>query len=407
MIVERLKLVNVRAVTEAEFEFGGGMNLLVGINGVGKSTVLDSLRYLLANALNKLSLANESKNTDFKDTDLSIGQDFLTAEFYGKIENEKFDYLIHKPRQDFVVDKEKAGEVREGVIPNPSRNEFRVRPTLESDAIKPIAVFFSPNRSVVSLQKGSKTAPFDRESLEPRELQIQVFAEWLLTREALSVESKEARAQLEALENALTAFLVNCRNLRAVKEPKPTLLIEKNGKTLDVAQLSDGERGVLSLVLDLTFRLTQANPHLENPAQDGKAVVLIDELDLHLHPKWQREIVARLENTFPNCQFIASTHSPQTVGEVSPEKIYILPGNDEKAYKPDQSLGMDTNWILKYLMETGEEDPETAKILSEIEELIKSGKNEIAQEKIDELRKKQKGDSSKLIRLQAINDIYI
>jgi predicted ATP-binding protein involved in virulence len=404
MIVERLRLVNVRAITEAEFEFSGGMNLLVGINGVGKSTVLDSLRFLFANALSKLSSIKE--NIDFKDTDLSIGQDFLMAEFFGKIENEKFNYLIHKPRQDFVVDEKKAGEVRGGVITNPSHNDFIIRPAIKPNQIKPIAVFFSPNRSVVSLRKSNKTAPFAIDSLEPRELQIQDFANWLLTLEALSKESNKAKAQLKALENTVSVFLGNCRDLRAEKDPKPTLLIEKNGKTLDVSQLSDGERGVLSLVLDLTFRLTQVNPNWENPVRDGKAVVLIDELDLHLHPKWQREIVERLEKTFPNCQFIATTHSPQIVGEVPPEKIYILPATGEKAFKPQQSLGMNTNWVLEHLMETSERKKSTEKELQEIADLIESEEYEKAQYQLDELRKYLKGDDQELIRLQARIDRF-
>lgn len=406
MIIERLKLVNVRAITEAEFEFGSGMNLLVGINGVGKSSVLDSLRFLLANALNNLSLAKENKDTDFKDTDLSIGQDFLTAEFFGKIQNEKFDYLIHKPRQDFVIDDKNAGEVREGVIINPSHNEFRNRPSLKRNEIKPIAVFFSPNRSVVSLQKGNKTAPFASNSLDPRELQIQDFANWLLTREALSKENKEAQAQLNALDNAVKAFLKNYSNLRAVKEPKPTLLVEKNGKTLDVGQLSDGERGVLSLVLDLTFRLTQANPTLPNPVRDGKGIVLIDELDLHLHPKWQREIVVRLENTFQNCQFIASTHSPQIVGEVASERIYILPATGEKTFRPPQSFGMNSNWVLEHLMQTPERNKLADEQLQEIAKTIELEDYEKAQYLLDKLMKSFKGDDEELIRLQARIDRF-
>ena len=101
-------------------------------------------------------------------------------------------------------------------------------------------------------------------------------------------------------------------------EPKPQLLIEKQGAVIPVAKLSDGERGMLALVFDLTRRLAQANPNLDDPAAEGVGVVLIDEIDLHLHPEWQRTIVTNLPETFPRLQFIATTHSPQVIGEVLP-----------------------------------------------------------------------------------------
>jgi predicted ATP-binding protein involved in virulence len=100
------------------------------------------------------------------------------------------------------------------------------------------------------------------------------------------------------------------------------LLVTKDGMLLDARQLSDGERGLLALVLDLAKRLSQANPGLSDPVKLGEAVVLIDELDLHLHPKWQRTIVERLTKVFPRCQFIATT-LPQIVAAVEPSKCSL------------------------------------------------------------------------------------
>ncbi|WP_250558852.1 AAA family ATPase, partial [Escherichia coli] len=56
----------------------------------------------------------------------------------------------------------------------------------------------------------------------------------------------------------------------------------------------------------------------------GEAIVLIDEIDLHLHPKWQRDVLKKLTETFPNCQFIVSTHSPQIIGEIPPENVLLV-----------------------------------------------------------------------------------
>ena len=152
----------------------------------------------------------------------------------------------------------------------------------------------------------------------------------------------------------------------------------------DVGQLSDGERGVLALVLDLARRLSQANPSLDDPLSEGHAVVLIDEIDLHLHPKWQRQIVHNLTKTFPRCQFIATTHSPQVVASVEPDQVLLLAPNE--VIHPDRSLGMDSNWILRHLMEA-EDRPEAAMAaIQSVESLIEEGTFEKARTAISEAK---------------------
>lgn len=86
------------------------------------------------------------------------------------------------------------------------------------------------------------------------------------------------------------------------------MTVIKNGSEISIFNLSQGEKTLIALVSDIARRLVILNPSLENPL-NGYGIVLIDEIDLHLHPKWQQTIVQKLENTFPNIQFILSTHS--------------------------------------------------------------------------------------------------
>ena len=104
------------------------------------------------------------------------------------------------------------------------------------------------------------------------------------------------------------------------------------------------------MVLDLARRLAQANPGMEDPAAEAEAVVLIDEIELHLHPAWQRRIVGNLIETFPRCQFIATTHSPQVIGEVGHDHIQIIA--DGQVYTPAHSFGVDSSRVLEEIMET-------------------------------------------------------
>ena len=89
-----------------------------------------------------------------------------------------------------------------------------------------------------------------------------------------------------------------------------------NGTRLDIMQLSDGYKTMLSLVIDLASRMALANPHLADPLA-ANAVVMIDEIDLHLHPEWQRRVVGDLLRVFPNTQFILTSHSPYIIEAVN------------------------------------------------------------------------------------------
>ncbi|NKB18786.1 MAG: AAA family ATPase [Pseudanabaena sp. CRU_2_10] len=141
-----------------------------------------------------------------------------------------------------------------------------------------------------------------------------------------------------------------------------------------INQLSDGEKCLLAMVGDLARRLAIANPGLDNPLE-GEGVVLIDEIELHLHPKWQRMIIPALVRTFPNCQFIVTTHSPQVLSEVQPNSIYILESTDRGviAKRPTSSYGRDSNQILEDLMDVPERPENVKEQLLEIFRLIDAG----------------------------------
>jgi hypothetical protein len=124
-------------------------------------------------------------------------------------------------------------------------------------------------------------------------------------------------------------------------------VVTKGGVEFDVDMLSDGEKGLLGLVGDLARRLSLANPALKNP-NEGQGIVLIDEIELHLHPAWQRNAVRGLQRTFPNIQFIFTTHSPQVISELRPNQTFLLV--DGVALPAERSYGMDSTAVLRELM---------------------------------------------------------
>lgn len=426
MIVRRLGINNLRAFRGvnpkidllpfgAEFEFQPGMNLLVGINGVGKSTALDAIRILLSQMMPKISNST-SKPIKFTDDDISIGRDFVSVELVCRFGERKFSYSIQNYHSNYKpVTKQQKLQVKLSSGGRWLFHSLKVRSENLDQAIseeflkirsqQPLAIFFSPHRSIVNIDKKLKNNLFPAytEALElRRQFNLQELITWWLGYDTLAKEDPFLRNILDRLNKAVCQFLDNCSNLRAVKEPKEALIIEKAGNTLNVQQLSDGERGVLALVLDLTKRLAQANPYLENPAKDGKAVVLIDELDLHLHPKWQRTIVHQLTRTFPNCQFIATTHSPQIISEVQPEGLtFLIREGDQVVVKPaTQAYGLDTNWILDHLMDVPSRPELAQDLINQIENSLEEGQLDKAREEVQKLRKMLHGDDGEVVRLE-------
>lgn len=127
---------------------------------------------------------------------------------------------------------------------------------------------------------------------------------------------------LNAVRKATSPFLEEFSFLR-FESPSSRMLIQKSDQDLLIQQLSDGEKIALGMIGDIARRLAIANPGLEDPLQ-GEGIVMIDEIELHLHPKWQRGLLPHLLETFPNCQFIVTTHSPQVISDVQPHQIIHL-----------------------------------------------------------------------------------
>jgi predicted ATP-binding protein involved in virulence len=164
------------------------------------------------------------------------------------------------------------------------------------------------------------------------------------------------------------------------------IVLSINGNTQPFDNLSAGQRMMLGLTADIAIKAVTQNAFLVPPDElgpqdepvpkvlrDTPGVVLIDELDVHLHPKWQRRVATDLKETFPGIQFVCTTHSPQVIGEVKPEEIRLLqeapPLEESRISQPSQSFGMDSNWILEVLMDGKDMDPGVKNDIKAVQEL--------------------------------------
>jgi predicted ATP-binding protein involved in virulence len=154
------------------------------------------------------------------------------------------------------------------------------------------------------------------------------------------------------------------------------LSIKKNGVLLHVSQLSDGEKRVLILLIDISRRLINlAKINKVTNYLEGKGIVLIDEIEQHLHPKWQRTLLPTLSKLFPNLQFVVTTHSPQVLSYVPNGCSFTL--ENGKVY-PQNSYGKNNEWILETIMDDINRPKEIQEQLNKYFDLIREGNFEDA-----------------------------
>ena len=397
MIIKKLEVAGLRVFEQAEFDFEPGMNLLVGVNGVGKTTILDALRISLSKILPEFT-ASRSPKLGFLTSDIRIGSDSMKISCDFSFKGKDFNLLLHEKKDKHVADK--PGIVREQAMDTPDIERLTPKISMDHSDIKnpkqqTLGIYFSTRRSLAIDQKPStastrvgQAAAFSESLSINRDFNIREIADWMEVQRVIREEDPKAGLHLGALRYAADKFLPHYENLHVVKDDGTNhMMIDKEGIPLSIKQLSDGERGMLCLALDLARRLSLANPGLENPVEEGKGIVLIDELDLHLHPKWQRTVVEQLTKTFPNCQFIATTHSPQIIPTVEPEQVLLIKGKD--ILRPDRTYGMDSNWILKFIMEADDRPEYSADAIGKVENLIKEGKFSEARAAISDFKENQ------------------
>ncbi|WP_010200709.1 AAA family ATPase [Psychrobacter sp. PAMC 21119] len=189
-------------------------------------------------------------------------------------------------------------------------------------------------------------------------------------------------------------FFTSFENVHIRRQGTPTMIVEKDGEELDVNQLSQGEKSLLALVGDIARRLALLNPSLDNPLE-GEGVVMIDEMDLHLHPKWQHDLIDKFVKTFPNVQFILTTHSPHVISDRPDILVYAL--DDGELTQVPNVYGEDVNTVLTKVFDVPIRDPKAQADFDKVAELIYQKNFESAENYIIKLEK-QMPENLELLR---------
>lgn len=328
MKIQNLFIRNFRRYDDAVFCFHENFNVLIGNNGKGKTTILDALAIMM--------------NTYFQGSGIPTGVGGIKTDDARLSVREK-EGQTFRERQSQVWLKASAqidGQIWEWQRDKGDRGgkakEFVSFGAQAREAVKqggnhslPLLLYYGAgrlwniHRNIQTEKPGSQLDAY-RYCLDPKSDQ-NAFEKWF---KKLAYSELQKRQKIPAID--VVKDVVLCCTPGALNfyydtgEDQIMILLEHEG-LIPFNYLSDGFRNMVAMVADIAHRASRLNPHLaSNAAKETTGVVLIDEIDLHLHPKWQRRVATDLQKAFPKLQFIATTHSPFILQSLKPGQVVDL-----------------------------------------------------------------------------------
>ena len=390
MKLKSVEIENYRAIEQLTLSLDPSLTVFYGPNGQGKTSVLSAIAVGLG-AISDL-LPQDRSGLDFSEEDQRDGagaprvsltaMDGTTWERQGGKQAD--DRAVAKRLVDLGRLLESMGLPENADVQEPVGD-------------LPIVAFYSTDRNVSGVRKAPRepktVSPFVRfaalEGALSARTDFKGLLGWFFVKEDEELREQKERRDFEyqlddlsTVRQAITSMLPEVSEPRTELNPLQLVVSVRSQQgrmeKLSLDQLSGGYRIMLALAADLARRMAQGNPHLDNPLE-SEAVVLIDEVELHLHPRWQQRILGDLRRTFPNSQFIVSTHSPQVLTTVEPHRIVELSHDGDRivARTPGgATFGAEAGDVLSVVMGVDERPPENAftKALDQYRHLIREGR---------------------------------
>ena len=419
MKITSVVLKNYRMHELLSVDFKPGFNVIVGVNGSGKTSLLKAVCDVLTGFMDYVRvrhgfvamaerdvalLRRESINGRFRfescyPVEVSAqGEAFRMACEWAVVKANELAHpmLLGTPPGAFL---QKLGAPQMGL-------EY-----VDSNEVMPLVAFYranrqwnggSPGEMQAATEKTSRTGAY--ESWADASLDSSAFQGWVIAKclERFQTSSETGRSfdeidddELAVVSAALGLAVEGFKGMRYDMHQKSLLIdlaVGEGGRCEPVSfdNLSDGQRAVIGLVADIARRMCLLNPILGSQVTlQTPGLVLIDELDMHLHPRWQRMLTVGLKRAFPALQFIVASHSPQVIGELHPDEIILLrPGGTAH---PQVSYGLDSSQILEEIMGATSRNADVEKRLAELFEHMERNELDLARDEIVRLKEEVPG----------------
>lgn len=381
MKLKKVRITNYRCFKEAEIDFDEHTTLIVGKNGAGKTAILDAVAVAVSTFLLGIdggvsrNISRDDARYEFHDLDGTVDPQH---QFPVNIESTGDCLDNHDVKWVRSLNSESGNttvkEARE--LTNISKDTQKRIMTGDKSLILPLISYYGTGRlyaqkkekkNIKSLTEFKRQVGYvDCMAAESNE---KLMLNWFQIQTLKSLQEQQRTGIVEKPLLLKTVESAICKCFERISGSKnadimfdlDTHRLVLNFESTDgslqkfaMDEMSDGYKNTLSMIGDIAYRMAVLNPMLgDKVLEETSGVVVIDEIDLHLHPQWQQTIISDLNTIFPKIQFIVSSHAPAVINSVAREQIRIL-DNGEIYMPAAQTYGRDANSILREVMKVSE-----------------------------------------------------
>ena len=381
MKLNNIKISNYRCFKEAAIDFDDHITLVVGKNGAGKTAILDAVAVSVSTFLLGIdggvsrSILKDDARYEFHDLNGTIDPQHqfpVSIESTGDCLNQQTVKWIRSLNSESGKTTIKdAGELTG--LAKKAQNQIM---TGDKSLVLPLISYYGTGR--LYAQKKEKRnlkslTEFKRQvgyvDCMAAESNEKLMLNWFQMQTLKSLQEQQKTGILDRPLLLKTVEKAICRSFERISGARNASLIfdldthrlvlefesvDGNAQKFAMDEMSDGYKNTLSMIGDIAYRMAVLNPTLgDQVLEKTPGVVLIDEIDLHLHPQWQQTILSDLHAIFPEVQFIVNSHAPAVINSVPREQIRIL--DHGEIYMPAaQTYGRDANSILREVMNVSE-----------------------------------------------------
>ncbi len=396
MFISSVDMTNYRCYKSQKLEFADGVNIVIGKNGTGKTSLLSAIALVLSNMINQLGGGFEANITQ-EDVNMDIttsGESTYNIQYNYPVQ---INGIITSP--DMIsISAELSKKEGQGIT---------IRNYGEKDVILNASKGFYP---LFSYQK------FDREWKAPKIYkngQVTVdtsisdrmdgykgclygknieerIQQWCLKMSIMEFEKKGTIQEFKVFQDIIYRFMRvmegEDKHFKVHYSMKISgLMYEDDTTSIPLYELSTGYKALLYMIMELAYRAVLLNPSI-NKMEELTGIVLIDEIDAHLHPEWQWKVIEALRHVFPNVQFIIATHSPIIISSAKDSKIISF-DTDGNLATVDSAYGYSIGDVLSLRQGSNDMPEESRRILRQLENAMDANDMQLASQVIAEAKK--------------------
>lgn len=345
MFLNSIHVLNMRSLPDVRLSFRGDegasrhWTYVLGQNGTGKSSILKAIALTLAGSEALFELIGDPDNW------IRLGQDKASIEVEfatqaGEQRSAKLDFVRGQKTVDFVDANIQSLRQVDAALQHSERNYFVVGYGVTRKPATDERHSFQMGSSIFRSSRGRAVA-----TLFSNDATLVSLESW-----AMDLEYREGPAGTRSIKSALNALLPNVEFSHIDRKSRRVMFQTEDGQ-LPLSALSDGYQAMASWCGDLLWQITETFSDYKNPLL-ARGLLLIDELDLHLHPIWQRELVSFIDASLPNVQVVATTHSPLTVHQAGAGELYVLQRDENGLVQAEHYEGAPNRLMLHQLLQS-------------------------------------------------------